>query len=162
MCARSICDCVRNGSVPKITANDTTDFFLQNCNRHVGNFKPQQFRECCLTKLLPCILSERYIYILELEEASTGNRHCANCIGTLSFIAARRQCCDVATEEPVELGSFQCCCRSHGGLHPSISSVLAHTAASVNRRTLPSSVDVNSCGHIHHINARPDSSVWRH
>jgi len=35
--------------------------------------------------LLPDILSEKYIYILPLEMASPGNRHCANCIGTLSF-----------------------------------------------------------------------------
>jgi len=107
--------------VPKITANDTTDFFLQNCNRHVGNFKPQQFRECCLTTLLPCILSERYIYILELEEASTGNRHCANCIGTLSFPAARRQCCNVATEEPVELDHFSATAAvTEVSIHPSV------------------------------------------
>jgi len=28
---------------------------------------------------------EKYIYISALEMASPGNRHCANCIGTLSF-----------------------------------------------------------------------------
>ena len=36
-------------------------------------------------KLLPCILFEKYIYVLALEMASPGNQHCANCIGTLSF-----------------------------------------------------------------------------
>jgi len=41
--------------------------------------------ERCLTKLLPYILREKYINILALEMASRGNRHCANCIGTLSF-----------------------------------------------------------------------------
>ena len=62
--------------------------FILNCNQHFGNFKSRQFptSECCLTKLLPCVLFERYINILALEMASPGNRHCANCIGTLSFL----------------------------------------------------------------------------
>jgi len=38
-------------------------------------------------KLLPNILFEKYINILALEMASAGNRHCANCIGALSFPA---------------------------------------------------------------------------
>jgi len=41
--------------------------------------------EWCLKKLLPHILFEKYIYILALEKASPENRHCADCIGTLSF-----------------------------------------------------------------------------
>jgi len=41
--------------------------------------------ECCLTKLRPYILFEKYINILALEMASPENRHCASCIGTLSF-----------------------------------------------------------------------------
>ena len=43
--------------------------------------------ECCLIKLLSCtsILFEKYIDILALEMTSSGNRHRANCIGTLSF-----------------------------------------------------------------------------
>jgi len=41
--------------------------------------------ECCLIKLLPYILFEKYIYILELKMASPGNGQCSNCIGTLSF-----------------------------------------------------------------------------
>jgi len=45
--------------------------------------------ECCLIELLPYILFEKYINILELEMASPGNLHCANCIGTLSFSSAR-------------------------------------------------------------------------
>jgi len=45
--------------------------------------------------LLPYILFEKYIYILALGMACTGNRHCANCIGTLSFpvAAITRICC---------------------------------------------------------------------
>ena len=40
---------------------------------------------CCLIKLLPYILFEKYINILALEITSPGNRHCANSIGTLLF-----------------------------------------------------------------------------
>jgi len=36
-------------------------------------------------KLLPYILVEKYTNILPLEKASPGNRHCACCIGALSF-----------------------------------------------------------------------------
>jgi len=36
-------------------------------------------------KLLPYVLFEEYTNILALEMDSPGNRHCANCIGTLSF-----------------------------------------------------------------------------
>ena len=35
------------------------------------------------------ILFEKYTYILALEMASPRNQHCANCIGTLSFIITR-------------------------------------------------------------------------
>jgi len=35
-------------------------------------------------KLLPYISLEKYIYILALEMASSGNRHYAYCIGALS------------------------------------------------------------------------------
>jgi len=46
--------------------------------------------QCCLIKLLPYILSEKDVYILASEMVSTGNRHCANCIGTLSFPMLRQ------------------------------------------------------------------------
>jgi len=36
-------------------------------------------------KLLTYIVFEKYIFILALEMASSGNQRCANCIGTLSF-----------------------------------------------------------------------------
>jgi len=47
--------------------------------------------ECCSIQLRPCILVDTYINIniLALEMASPGNRHCANCIGTLSFPMSR-------------------------------------------------------------------------
>jgi len=38
-----------------------------------------------LIQLFLYILFEKYVYILVLEMASTGNQHCANSIGTLSF-----------------------------------------------------------------------------
>jgi len=38
-----------------------------------------------MIRLLPYILFEKYIYISALEMASSGNQHCAKCIGTLSF-----------------------------------------------------------------------------
>ena len=38
-----------------------------------------------LIKLLLYILFEKYIHILALETASSGNQHCANSTGTLSF-----------------------------------------------------------------------------
>ena len=38
-----------------------------------------------MIKLLPYILFEKNIYNLASLAASPGNRHCANCIGTLSF-----------------------------------------------------------------------------
>ena len=41
--------------------------------------------ECCSEQLLPYILFEKYIYILEFEMARPGNQHSANCIGALSF-----------------------------------------------------------------------------
>ena len=40
---------------------------------------------CCYMKLLPLYLFENYINILALEMASSGKRHCVNCIGTLSL-----------------------------------------------------------------------------
>jgi len=45
--------------------------------------------ECCVIKLLPYILIEKYTCISALEMASSGNDHCANCIGTLSLPAPR-------------------------------------------------------------------------
>jgi len=36
-------------------------------------------------KIASVYLFEKYIYILVLEMTSTGNQHCASCIGTLSF-----------------------------------------------------------------------------
>jgi len=46
--------------------------------------------------MLPHILSEKYIYILALEMAGPGNRHCASFIGTLSFPISI--CCGIVVE----------------------------------------------------------------
>ena len=66
--------------MPKMIINDNNFFFLK-LQSALWNFQP----ECCLIKLLPCILFEKYVNILALELASPGNRHCANCIGFLSL-----------------------------------------------------------------------------
>jgi len=70
---------------------------LLNYNHHFGNnfffklqsafwkFQTVTVSEWCLTKLLPYILFEKYVNILALEVASPGNRHCVNCVGTLSL-----------------------------------------------------------------------------
>jgi len=75
---------IGNESLPKTIVNDTSVFL--KCNQHFGNFKPITIvSECCLIKLYPHILFEKYSNILALEMASPGNRHCADCIGALSF-----------------------------------------------------------------------------
>jgi len=67
-----------NKSVPKIIINDTQFiYFLKLQSAFVS--------KCCLIKLLPYILFEKYIYILALEMASPGNQQCTSCISTLSF-----------------------------------------------------------------------------
>ena len=63
----------------------TQSIFFLNCYQHPGNFKPQQFPSGLWQKLLPGILFEKCIDILASEMASPRNRHCANCIGALSF-----------------------------------------------------------------------------
>jgi len=67
---------IRNESVPKILTNDTINLFLK-LQSACCQFQTITVSECCLIKLLPYILYEKYIYILALELASPGNRHCA-------------------------------------------------------------------------------------
>jgi len=73
--------------VPKIIINDTINLFLE-LQSAFWKFRPITVSECCLIKLLPCILFEKYIYILALIMASSWNQHYANCIDTLSFLIA--------------------------------------------------------------------------
>jgi len=73
-----------NESVPKIIVNDTINSFFK-LQSAFWQFQTVTVSECCSIKSLPYISSEKYIYILALKMASPGNRHCANCIGTLSL-----------------------------------------------------------------------------
>jgi len=70
--------------VPEIIINDTINSFFKlqwaSCR-----FQTITVSECCVIKLLPYIILEKYVYILALEMASRGNQHCANGVGTLSF-----------------------------------------------------------------------------
>jgi len=59
---------IGNESVPKSIINGTISLFFNSIGIYL---------------LLPYILFEKYIYILVLEITSPGNRHCADCIGTL-------------------------------------------------------------------------------
>ena len=81
---RSGADVRDSESEPKITVNDKIKFFLK-LQSAFWSFQTVTVSECCLIKFLPCILFEKYINILALEMASVGNRHCADCIGALSF-----------------------------------------------------------------------------
>jgi len=78
---------IGNESVPKIIINNTIIFFSLKLKLQSSFwlFQTITVSECCLIKLLPYILLEKHLHILDLKMASPGNRHCANCIGTLSF-----------------------------------------------------------------------------
>ena len=72
---------IGNKSVTKIIITDTVNLFLMQSP--FCQFQTITVSECCLIKLLPYILAEKYIYILALEMARPGNQqHCASCIGT--------------------------------------------------------------------------------
>jgi len=73
---------VANASVPKVIVNNTINLLFQTAISVLVISNHNSFR-VLLTKLLPCILFENYIYIFALGMASSGNQHCANCIGTL-------------------------------------------------------------------------------
>ena len=66
--------CIGNGSAPKIVINDTTNLFLKTV---VGILLISSNNSCrvMFDKLLPYILFENYIHILELEMTSPGNGH---------------------------------------------------------------------------------------
>ena len=73
-----------NENVPEIIINDSVNFFLK-LQSAFWWFQTITVSECCLIKLLPYILVEKYINFFALEVASPGNQHCVRCIGTLSF-----------------------------------------------------------------------------
>jgi len=85
-----------NKSVPKIITNNITDLFL-SCYQHFGISNHNSFR-VLLTKLLPYILFEKYIYILALKISSPGNQQYANCIGTL--VPCSRKKAQIASQPP--------------------------------------------------------------
>jgi len=62
---------------------NNTKFFRLKLQSALCKFQTITVSECCLIKLLPYILFEKYINILALEMASSGNRHCANCIDSV-------------------------------------------------------------------------------
>jgi len=68
-----------------MTINDTINLFLQIALSILVISNHNSFR-ALFEKLLPYIFFEKYISIFALEMASQGNWHCANCIGTLSFL----------------------------------------------------------------------------
>jgi len=78
-----------NKSVPKIITNNITDLFL-SCYQHFGISNHNSLR-VLLTKLLPYILFEKYIYILTLKISSPGNQQYANIVSAHSFHAAGRK-----------------------------------------------------------------------
>ena len=61
-------------------------------------------------KLLPRTLLEKQadVYISALELASPGNRHCANCIGALSFAIYEQRLLLVADDGPVRRARQVC------------------------------------------------------
>ena len=72
----------RERKLPEITINNAINSFKTAASILV--IQTIAVCECCLIKLLSFFI-EKYIYTLALEMASPGNRHCASCIGTLSF-----------------------------------------------------------------------------
>jgi len=73
-------------SVPQGTfLGSATNSFLNSNFSILVTSNYNTVSECCLIKLLPYILFEKYICILALEMASPGDQHCADCIGTRSF-----------------------------------------------------------------------------
>jgi len=75
-----------NERVPKIIINDTIIFFFETAISILLISNHNSFR-VLFDKIASVgyILFEKYINILASEMASSGNRHCANCIGALSL-----------------------------------------------------------------------------
>jgi len=79
-----------NESAPKIIVNDTTNLFFKLQSAAFWYFQTVTVSECCLIKLFPYILFEKYVHLYSsIKMASPGNQHCASCIGTLSFALAK-------------------------------------------------------------------------
>jgi len=76
---------IGNESVPKIIINDTISLFLKTAISILLISNHNSFRVLSGKIASVYFICMKYIYILALEIASSGNQHCANCIGTLSF-----------------------------------------------------------------------------
>jgi len=74
------CLVIANENVPKIIIHYTMNLFFKTA---ISILVISNHNSFLLLRLLPYILFKKYIYILTL--ASSGNQHCASCIGTLSF-----------------------------------------------------------------------------
>ena len=83
---------VGNVSVRKIIINNTVNLFVK-LQSAFWYFQTITVFVCCLIKLLLTVyFMWKCINILALEMASPGNRHCANCIGALSFPIQKGHC----------------------------------------------------------------------
>jgi len=79
-----------NDSVPKIPTNDTMNAFFRTAISVLLVSNRNSFRVPCSIESLPYTLSEKCIYMISVEMSSAWfNRHCASCIGTLSFHISR-------------------------------------------------------------------------
>ena len=72
---------IGNESVPKIVINDTMIIFLE-LQLAFCQFRIITVFGCCLIKLLPYVLFEKYVNVIVItdnafEKASPGNRHCS-------------------------------------------------------------------------------------
>jgi len=75
---------IRKESVPKIMLNNTLNLFLTAISVFVIS-NHNSFRALSDKIASVYFIWKKYIYILALGMASSGNQHCANCIGALSF-----------------------------------------------------------------------------
>jgi len=75
---------IGNESALKIMVNNIINLLFLTAISILAISNHNSFPALFDKKSLPYILFEIYIYILTLEMTSPGNRHCANCIGTLS------------------------------------------------------------------------------
>jgi len=74
-----------NESVPKIIINSTINLLFKTAISILAISNRNSFRVLFDKIAFVYFGRKKYIYILALETASPGNRHCASCIGTLSF-----------------------------------------------------------------------------
>jgi len=85
-CSHLLLSTTRNKSALKVIINDIINLFVKTAISILVISNRGSFRELFdKTASVYIAFEKKYIYILALEMASPGNRHCANCTGTLSF-----------------------------------------------------------------------------